>query len=67
MRLSDGQLQVDLSGAMQQDGRKDTIALSCEDGPKKLSPLQVLLQIKHRVKDVKTHPYQVAEAHFRSK
>jgi hypothetical protein len=27
------------------------------------SPLQLLLQLKHRVADVQAHPYQVADAH----
>ena len=53
----------ELNRVMEKGGNKDTIAVS--GSSKKPSPLQVLLQIKHRVGDVQKHPYNVAEAHFR--
>ena len=41
---------------------KDSLALQQNDGSKKFSPLQLLLQLKQRGSDVKTHPNcQVSE------
>ena len=39
---------------------RDTVAAAQTNRP---SPLQLLLQLKHRVADVLAHPYQVADAH----